>query len=79
MHRSCEKELTRLQIATAKKEKLCPNGEADCGRNKIQVYGCQLRPGAETANNSSNSRSKTGGFPAIFLSNRGWGGFWGWG
>jgi hypothetical protein len=46
------------------------NGEAECGRKQIRVNGCQLRPGAETANKSTDSRSKTGGFPSIY--------FWGW-
>jgi len=47
------------------------NGEAECGRKQIRVNGCQLRSGAETANKSTDSRPKTGGFPSIYFWGRG--------
>jgi hypothetical protein len=40
--------------------------QAECGRTEIRGTSCQLWPGAETANTSSNSRTKPGG---LFLSN----------
>jgi hypothetical protein len=39
--------------------------QAECGRTEIRSASCQLWPGAETANISRDSRTKSGG---LFLS-----------